>query len=67
MCIIYIHNVRCVCVCVCVCVCACVPVLLGAEVEVAHDDGDLHAGDEQDREDDCEEAKHIVEPVLPPP
>ena len=40
-------------------------VVLGAELEVAHDDRDLGAGDDQDEEDEEQEAKHVVELVQP--
>mmetsp|Transcript_17587 Transcript_17587/g.51091 ORF Transcript_17587/g.51091 Transcript_17587/m.51091 type:complete len:496 (+) Transcript_17587:327-1814(+) len=40
-------------------------VVLGAELEVAHDDGDLRAGDHQDHEHEEEEAEDVVELVEP--
>jgi len=40
-------------------------VVLGAELKVAHDDGDLGAGDDEDQEDEEEETKHVVELMLP--
>mmetsp|Transcript_33195 Transcript_33195/g.81504 ORF Transcript_33195/g.81504 Transcript_33195/m.81504 type:complete len:464 (-) Transcript_33195:489-1880(-) len=41
------------------------PVVLGAEVQVAHDHGALSARDDEDGEDKEEEAEHVVEAVLP--
>jgi hypothetical protein len=41
------------------------PVVLGAEVQVAHDDGDLNARDQQDAKHNRQEPKDIVKPVLP--
>ena len=35
-------------------------VVLGAQLEVAHDDGDLGAGDDEDDEDQHEEAEDVV-------
>lgn len=35
-------------------------VVLGAELEVAHDDGDLSTGDEQDEQDNEKEAKDVI-------
>mmetsp|Transcript_14657 Transcript_14657/g.38064 ORF Transcript_14657/g.38064 Transcript_14657/m.38064 type:complete len:217 (+) Transcript_14657:318-968(+) len=40
-------------------------VVLRAQLEVAHDDGDLRARDHQDHEDEEEEAEHVVELVQP--
>ena len=40
-------------------------VVLGAELEVAHDDGDLGARDDEDQEDEHEEAEDVVELVEP--
>mmetsp|Transcript_14655 Transcript_14655/g.38056 ORF Transcript_14655/g.38056 Transcript_14655/m.38056 type:complete len:212 (+) Transcript_14655:244-879(+) len=40
-------------------------VVLRAELEVAHDDGDLRAGDEQDEEDHKQKAEDVVELVQP--
>mmetsp|Transcript_17586 Transcript_17586/g.51086 ORF Transcript_17586/g.51086 Transcript_17586/m.51086 type:complete len:325 (+) Transcript_17586:762-1736(+) len=40
-------------------------VVLRAELEVAHDDGDLRAGDHQDHEHEEEEAEDVVELVEP--
>lgn len=40
-------------------------VVLVTELEVAHNDGDFSAGDDEDQEDDEEETKDIVELVEP--
>lgn len=40
-------------------------VVLRAQLEVAHDDGDLGAGDDEDDKDEEQEAEHVVELVLP--
>ena len=40
-------------------------VVLGAQLEVAHDHGDLGAGDDEDDEDEEEEAEDVVELVEP--
>ena len=40
-------------------------VVLGAELEVAEDDGDLGAGDDEDDEDEAQEAEEVVELVQP--
>ena len=40
-------------------------VVLGAQVEVAEEDGRLHARDHQDQEDHAQEAEHVVELVRP--
>mmetsp|Transcript_20032 Transcript_20032/g.66663 ORF Transcript_20032/g.66663 Transcript_20032/m.66663 type:complete len:282 (+) Transcript_20032:2137-2982(+) len=34
-------------------------------MEVAQDDGDLSAGNDEDDEDQCKESKHVIETVLP--
>ncbi len=39
-------------------------IVLGAELEIDHDDADLRAGDDQDDEDEKEESEEIVELVL---
>ena len=40
-------------------------VVFAAQLEVAHDNGDLRAGDQQDDEHQEEEAEHVVELMLP--
>ena len=40
-------------------------VVLGAQLEVAEDNGDLGAGDDEDDKDEAEEAKEVVELVEP--
>mmetsp|Transcript_58539 Transcript_58539/g.137520 ORF Transcript_58539/g.137520 Transcript_58539/m.137520 type:complete len:343 (+) Transcript_58539:42-1070(+) len=40
-------------------------VILGAKLEVAHDDGDLGARDDEDQEHEAHEAEQVVEAVLP--
>ena len=59
----------CVCMCVRACVHACVRacVHLGAQVQIAHDNRNLNAGDEQDGKDDGQKSEHVVEAVLPVP
>ena len=40
-------------------------VVLGAELEIAEDDGDLRAGDDEDDKHKAQEAKEVVELVQP--
>ena len=40
---------------------------LGAQVQIAHDNRNLNAGDEEDGKDDGQKPEHIVEAVLPVP
>ncbi len=40
-------------------------VVFGAQLEVAQDDGDLGAGDDENDKDEAEEAKEVVELVEP--
>ena len=51
--------------CVRACIRACE--YLGAQVQIAHDNRNLNAGDEQDGKDDGQKSEHVVEAVLPVP